>query len=205
MGGATGVQEPQEAKDKVQTSQSKEARSFPKDLQNADQSGAPGQGWGHRMDQTSSLPMRRSPKPGLPELPSPAPSRAPIHPSKPHSGHSPPPGLPPSSRGLVSLLPPVPSHHAVCCHISAPGLGKGKNSLRPNGDAHAQGLFSPLRHWLAVNPGQPRPSPASSLLMSEEGRDRMCLCGAFQLETSLTFSRLMETPIGVKNGCGKAL
>lgn len=123
--------------------QSKEARSFPKDLQNADQSGAPGQGWGHRMDQTSSLPMRRSPKPGLPELPTPAPSRAPIHPSKPHSGHAPPPGLPPSSRGLVSLLPPGPiTPRSLLSHL-CPRTGQRQEQPESSWGCPRPGLVQP--------------------------------------------------------------
>lgn len=143
---------------------SQEAHSSHKDLQNMDPSlgSPPSQGWEHRMAQTPSLPMRHMTKPGhVTGFPTPAPLRAPTHLSKPCAGCPSPRGLPPSSRGLLSLLPTLITVRPMWSVITSvpPGWGEARTvwvllqipvpGAEPWAGSHGC-LSDSFRHWLAV-------------------------------------------------------
>ena len=109
------------------------------------------------MDQTPSLPMRRSPKPGLTGFPNPAPHELLLIPQNLAQVTC----LPPSPGGFLPLLcTPITARTTWSVVTSVPtALSKAKGGLSPTGDPRAQSRawagshgcsFNPLYHWLAV-------------------------------------------------------
>lgn len=109
------------------------------------------------MDQTPSLPVRRSRKPGLTGFPTPAPHELLLTPQSLAQVTR----LPPSSGGFLPLLhAPITARTTWSVVTSVPTApSKNKDDLSPTGDPRAQSRawagshscsFNPLYHWLAV-------------------------------------------------------
>lgn len=146
------------------------------------------------MDQTPSLPMRRSRKPGLTGFPTPAPHELLLTPqSLAHVTR-----LPPSSGGFLPLLhAPITARTTWSVVTSVPTApSKNKDDLSPTGDPTPRaepGLgvtaarSTPSTTGLLFNLGQPCASPSFTVPSCKSREGTECFYGAFQLRTFLTF------------------